>query len=120
MIANLLHLRLVFWPRWLSILMNVPCELEGKNVYSCFGMKWSIGIHYTQLIASVEFKHVEGEKEEKVRGNREGRRQEGTPKEGSPHGSGLECQVEDPSQQIQTLKFLWKSRITLYKQKCVY
>lgn len=95
MIANLLHLRLVFWPRWLSILVNVSCELEGKKVYYCLGMKWSIDIHYIQLTASVEFKYVEGEKEEKMRGNGEGKREEGTQKEMSPHGRGLEGQVED-------------------------
>ena len=55
-------------------MVNVPCELEETNAYYCLGIKWSIDMHYIQLIASVEFNYMEGEKEEKMRGKGEGRR----------------------------------------------
>ena len=57
-------------------------------------MQWSIDIHYIQLSASVEFNYMEGEKEEKMRGKGEGRREDET-EEMSPHDRGLDCQVED-------------------------
>ena len=44
------------------------------GAYYCLGIKWSIAIYYIQLIASVEFNYMEGEKEEKMRGKGEGRR----------------------------------------------